>query len=79
MATTLLDVAVFVSTISLAYGLLFALKSRRRLQYPPGPRGYPIIGNLTLPHDPLWEKVKAMSDEYGGFPCSHHKTSDTKP
>ena len=38
--------------------------SRPRL--PPGPKGYPIVGNLLdLPPTHLWEKLGAWGKQYG--------------
>ncbi|KAF9786299.1 cytochrome P450 [Thelephora terrestris] len=37
----------------------------RRPPYPPGPKGYPIIGNLfDFPQNPIWEGFARMSQEY---------------
>ena len=37
------------------------------LPYPPGPKGYPILGNvLDLPVNvPLWEKITSLTHRYG--------------
>lgn len=38
---------------------------RRRLPLPPGPKGYPIVGNLfDMPHDLQWEKYFDWSKKY---------------
>lgn len=58
-------VAVCAAAAALAYAVrVYSKKSS--LPYPPGPQGYPFIGNLGFPEDPaLWKKVRAMSEEYG--------------
>jgi hypothetical protein len=34
--------------------------------YPPGPKGYPIIGNVfDFPKDQVWEGLARMAQEYG--------------
>lgn len=41
---------------------------RTRARLPPGPKGYPIVGNLfDLPPTHLWEKFGAWSGQYGVF------------
>lgn len=36
--------------------------------YPPGPKGYPVIGNvLDFPQNPIWEGFAKMCQEYGEF------------
>jgi len=38
----------------------------KRPPYPPGPKGYPIIGNLfDFPTNPMWEGFTRMAKEYG--------------
>jgi len=40
--------------------------SSRRSPYLPGPKGYPIIGNLfDYPKNPMWEGFARMAKEYG--------------
>ncbi len=46
---------------------LFGLKRwrRSRLPFPPGPRGYPIVGNLfDMPSQLQWVKYLEWSKEY---------------
>jgi len=39
---------------------------RRTTPYPPGPKGYPVIGNVfDFPKDPIWEGLTKMAQEYG--------------
>ena len=38
----------------------------KRPPYPPGPKGYPVIGNvLDFPKDPMWEEFAKMGEEHG--------------
>jgi len=39
---------------------------RRTTPYPPGPKGYPIIGNVfDFPKDHIWEGFTMMAQEHG--------------
>jgi hypothetical protein len=39
-----------------------------RLPYPPGPKGYPIIGNLfDIPNAFIYKRFREMSRELGAF------------
>lgn len=69
MPLTTQDVAVCAAAAALAYAVrVYSKKSN--LPYPPGPQGFPLIGNLGFPEDPaLWKKVRAMSEEYGMVSC----------
>ncbi|KAF9786328.1 cytochrome P450 [Thelephora terrestris] len=56
-----------LAAVTIAIVLALAKKKRtsRRLPYPPGPKGYPIIGNLLdLPGNPIWEGLARMNQEY---------------
>ncbi len=51
-----------------------------RLPYPPGPKGYPIIGNLLdIPNAFIYKRFRQMSRELGtllfGYFCSPTPTS----
>ena len=36
----------------------------KRPPYPPGPKGYPIIGNVfDFPENPIWEELARMARE----------------
>ena len=61
--------------ISALYPLLFGafifalVRKRKRpaSPYPPGPKGYPILGNvLDLPKNvPIWESLTSLKNRYG--------------
>ena len=73
--------------ISVLYPLLFCLLilalvrkwKRASLPYPPGPKGYPILGNvldLTMAV-PIWEDITSLTNSYGTFSSSVHDGSET--
>ena len=75
--------------ISVLYPLLFCLLilalvrkwKRPSLPYPPGPKGYPILGNvldLTMTV-PIWEDITSLTNSYGTFSGSVHDGSETVP
>lgn len=45
---------------------LFIVRRRRRLAYPPGPKGYPLVGNVfdVSQSVPLWTAAMAMGEKY---------------
>jgi hypothetical protein len=57
-------------TLLIAYSYI---QDRRRnpagLPYPPGPKGYPIIGNLfDIPSAFIYKRFRQMSRDLGAFP-----------
>ena len=46
---------------------VFLVRRRRRLHYPPGPKGYPVVGNVfDIPQGvPLWTAAMSMGVKYG--------------
>ena len=50
-------------------------RRRSRSRLPPGPKGYPILGNLLeLPPTHVWEKCTDWGRQYGGFSFPHHRS-----
>jgi len=66
---------VIMIEISVLYPLLFGLLifalvrkwKRPSLPYPPGPKGYPILGNVLdlTAGVPLWEDVTSLTNRHG--------------
>ncbi|KAF9645498.1 CyP450 monooxygenase [Thelephora ganbajun] len=57
--------ALVVVTTAIALALVKKKWTSRNLPYPPGPKGYPIIGNLLdFPENPIWEGFTRMAKEY---------------
>jgi hypothetical protein len=55
----------FTATFA-AYVFWRALQKRSGLPYPPGPKGYPLIGNLLdIPSDFGWLTFKKYAEQYG--------------
>jgi len=56
--------AVVVTAIFLA--VVRKKWASKRPPYPPGPKGYPVIGNLfDFPENPTWEGFVKMGQEHG--------------
>lgn len=64
---------LFAASLGAAASLALALKwqkSRNRQPYPPGPKGYPFIGNiLDIPRDiPIWQAFIPLAQKFGKRP-----------
>ena len=56
--------AAVVTAIALA--VVWKRWALARLPYPPGPKRYPIVGNLLdFPDSPIWEGYARMAEQYG--------------
>ena len=60
--------ASFCTVASLA--LIWKWQASRRPPYPPGPKGYPLIGNIfDIPQDiPVWKTFVALAQKSGKYP-----------
>ncbi|KAF2301933.1 hypothetical protein GH714_030516 [Hevea brasiliensis] len=47
--------------------IIFLLHSRRKLPYPPGPKGYPIIGNMGIMDQLTHRGLARLAKQYGGL------------
>ena len=45
-------------------GLVVKLTLKGR-KHPPGPPGYPLVGNLALPQGPAWKAYRDLGNAYG--------------
>ena len=74
MALSYLHSAALVASVGIALYIRRYLDWRRRnparLPYPPGPKGYPVIGNLLdVPPLFLYKRFKEIGTEIGAFPA----------
>ena len=80
MATLLSSLGiVFLVTVVLFFAYSHIQGKRRNpagLPYPPGPKGYPIIGNLfDIPNAFIYKRFREMSRELSEGPSSRGSTS----
>ena len=64
----MIDISVFYSLLFGVFVLVLVRKWKRpTLPYPPGPKGYPILGNvLDLSMSvPIWESLTSLTSSYG--------------
>jgi len=54
--------------------LIWKWQKKRRPPYPPGPKGYPLIGNiLDVPQDiPAWQAFVTLAQKSGKCPLYLH-------
>jgi hypothetical protein len=68
----LLDALAAATFVALATSFYYQ-RQRTRLPYPPGPRGFPIIGHfLTFPKRFVWLTFTEWGQKYG-MECQSHK------
>ena len=60
---------LLAASVILGCAALMRLARRRRPDLPPGPKGYPIVGNLfDMPSTHAWEKFSEFGEQYGASP-----------
>ena len=60
----------YLSVVSVVLGCAAFIRFARgrRSDLPPGPKGYPIVGNIfDLPPTHLWEKFSEFGKQYGAL------------
>ena len=75
---------LYAASLCAAASLALALRWKRsgsRPPYPPGPRGYPLIGSvLELPRDvPMWEGFISIAEKSSRYPTpagGYRRTND---
>jgi len=68
LTVPMFDVSVFHLLLVCVFILVLVGKWRKStLPYPPGPKGYPILGNvLDLPASvPIWESLMSLANRQG--------------
>lgn len=58
---------IFLSALPLLLFILFVSRSRRKLPYPPGPPGFPVIGNMLMMNELTHRGLARLANKYGGL------------
>jgi hypothetical protein len=59
-------IAITLSAGIVSLALIFYIRRRKQPSLPPGPKGYPVIGNAwDVPTEAPWEKYHEWSEEFG--------------
>ncbi|XP_057749545.1 cytochrome P450 84A1-like [Arachis stenosperma] len=58
---------IFIFFSVLAFTVFFIFRLRRKLPYPPGPKGLPIIGNMLMMDQLTHRGLDKLAKQYGGL------------
>ncbi|KAB2603229.1 cytochrome P450 84A1-like [Pyrus ussuriensis x Pyrus communis] len=58
---------LLILLLLLVISLIFLFNSRRKLPYPPGPKGWPIIGNMLMTDQLNHRGLAHLAKQYGGL------------
>ncbi|KAG6779564.1 hypothetical protein POTOM_015956 [Populus tomentosa] len=58
---------LFFILVSLSVSIILLIPMRKKPPYPPGPRGYPIIGNMGMMDQLTHHGLARLSRQYGGL------------
>lgn len=65
LSPSLLEYAVYFLVLLTVICLISVIGRRGSRSQPPGPSGYPIIGSLGMPAEPVWAAYRDWGKQYG--------------
>ncbi|KAF5951471.1 hypothetical protein HYC85_009415 [Camellia sinensis] len=58
---------LLISAVPLLLFIIVITRSRRKLPYPPGPKGFPVIGNMLMMDQLTHRGLARLAEQYGGL------------